>query len=198
MNLGDKVQLAFVGGIGGAGKSSALRTLSRSYPEDGRPGVVSMTGLLRKFSREVHGKDLESLNLKEKLDLGPRMLDAVASMPCELVLLDGHYAYIPRSGDVQHIVPAEFRDAIIFNVVIEAPVELILERRAMDASKRRETKDADDLARAIAIERQAAQDVAKASSKSLHIVENLVLDATVQKLREIIDGEIPAMHVRSS
>ncbi len=175
-------------GISGVGKSTVIRRALKEMEKEIKWVNYGdlMLDVLREMGVKISRDELKFLPIRETINLQEKVVQRINEMPGEVILdthlaLESPYGYIPGVSS-QAVANMNLAQVII----IEAPPEEIIKRRARDTGKRKRFHQTEeDIRRQLDVDRAMASSLAVLKGVPLKIIVNIDLDRAV---KEFIDS----------
>jgi len=187
MKTVEHTRLVFVGGARGVGKTSALSQLGQRLG-DRNVGVVFGSKKHDEICLELHGNDMFGVTKGQNWRVINEMARRIKSMPHEVVLLDGHFAWIEGRKIIDHI-PKRHKKLYDAYILLDVDPEVLLSRRGNDNDKRLENPglkrplDLRTVKLEVSAEKKKAIRTAAYAGKKLHII-----DTTTMGVNQIVEN----------
>lgn len=184
------MELVYVGGGHGVGKTTILKELSTSIQSHKNECcIVYGSQLVAQIAKYKFGfnwsTELGISRQTQKIEnVREYAVEYLAKLPHKLVILDSHYVEM-SSGTARCIVSDQLKKLINTHILIEAPPELILRRRIMDTTKTRDI-DINMLRKEVDSEKKTAISISTETCKPLYILQNIEPVETSKKLFSIL------------
>jgi adenylate kinase len=183
------MEIVHVGGAKGVGKSSVLRELRKDLKaQDTRIEVLSASREYDKLSRTIYEKPLVDLTTQEILAIQKTFMQNVKDMPYNIIVLDSHYVDMSANGAIPLLQRSIWPD-FACHIVIETDPEVVLHRRILDQTRKRQL-DIATIAVEIEAERTEAQAISRETGKRTYILRTLdTLDESKEAIKDILRKE---------
>ncbi len=185
------MRLIFIGGVQGVGKSTLLSWLLEEF--DGKIMFVDPGELFRKYC--VHEK------LKTYEEVEDLIVQSILGLPSDsTVVVHWHYAVVKPEGYISQVsferIEQMAKSSLIHDVKlvsIEAPIDVILERRLNDSGKKKRNLSKEGIAQEVARDLEFMErhrEIFEACLGFDHVssyrIENVDLQSAKLKLRGIV------------
>jgi adenylate kinase len=180
-------QIFLLTGISGVGKGTVIKNARGDFKHVNFGDVMLATAKTMKLAESRD--DLKKLNPKQQEDLQKATVEALKAMPGK-ILVDTHLALESPHGFIAGIPDWIARQLNVKRIIIiEAPSEEIIKRRAKDVSIRaRESQSASHLDLQRDMDRMAGMTLSVITGAPLKIITNLDAKKAGDELSEMLSA----------